>query len=456
MPGGTPTAAAPGPSLGPVPTPSGAQLPGAVLPVRGEVHRIPLAAAPGGALYVSLDSPDGAVIVRLEPSGRPSPGWPVRVPNATSCWFVGAANDGTLRAICDARDIVQPQLCCDTVRAFALGTDGRVLPGWPVEIDVTAAARVVGSELVVVSDLQTTDIWMFGEATHEARVTRIAPNGSLTRGADVPIVYRGGSEDWAIGPDGVAYALTYIAESADQDPPYSTTEIMAVDPGGTVAGWPVPLHGIATALGFAADGSVLATVGGWNEPPVRIVSLHPAGGSVTASSPALAVPGLASGLDCRGPHELLSAAGTNLLAGDVPAFYALDARLAVRPGWPYEPPRALQEKAFPDPDEITLDCGGGVPASPALGPVGTLYVPLAPASDKAGGELVAIGRDGAMVAGWPVKLLRANAGFWEVIVGADRTVYALAAEPESGGASITLLAFAPDSSVLWRVTLVEP
>lgn len=200
---------------------------------------------------------------------------------------------------------------------------------------------------------------------------------------------------------------------------------------------------------------MLATVGGWDEPPVRVVSLQPAGGSLTASSPPLAVPGLASGLDCGGPHELLSAAGTNLLAGDVPAFYALDARLAVRPGWPYEPPRDLQERAFAD-QVILVDCGGGIPASPALGPDGTLYVPLAPASAKAGGELVAIGRDGAMVAGWPVKLLRANAGFWDVSVGPDGTVYALAAEPESGGASMTLLAFAPDSSVRWRVTLVEP
>ena len=45
----------------------------------------------------------------------------------------------------------------------------------------------------------------------------------------------------------------------------------------------------------------------------------------------------------------------------------------------------------------------------------------------------------------------------EVVVGADGTVHALAIEPESsGGSSASILAIAPDSTVRWTTTIIEP
>jgi hypothetical protein len=59
--------------------------------------------------------------------------------------------------------------------------------------------------------------------------------------------------------------------------------------------------------------------------------------------------------------------------------------------------------------------------------------------------------------GWPVVLTRPGAEFWSVVVGADGTAYALAIEPEAGSASwATVLAIAPDSTVLWTTTIIDP
>jgi hypothetical protein len=70
---------------------------------------------------------------------------------------------------------------------------------------------------------------------------------------------------------------------------------------------------------------------------------------------------------------------------------------------------------------------------------------------------VAIAPDGTVRPGWPVYLTKAGAAFWSVDVGADGTVYALAVEPETGRmTSATILAIAPDSTVRYRTTVVEP
>ncbi len=466
-PGSTPGPSSPGVSGPPVatpdpsasitdPPPTGDALPAAALPVRGEEVRVTLEPSMDGVVHAVMAGDEGAVVVRLDATGRPSPGWPVRIPDSTECRFVEAAADGTVRLVCDATDIVQPDLCCDTVRAYALATDGRLLPGWPVEIDVTSAARVVGNDLVVLAHLPTTDTVAFGEVTSEAHLTRIAPDGARSDGPKVDLRDRGGFEEWAIGPDGVAYALSYVATSEGQDPPYTTTEILAVDLGGMVAGWPVDTGEIATALGFSPDGRILVSVGRFDEVGLSVLRFGPAGGSVAEGSDEIPVAGPSSGLDCRGPQELLTSVGRVVLGGDVPAYYALDPGLSIVPGWPYTPPRERQPMAFGGPDPGDLDCGDPPSAVPALGSDGTLYVPLIPISDPDGGELVAVGRDGTVVPGWPIALRRPAAGFWSVAVGPDLTVYALAAELEAAGVSKTLLAIAPDSTVLWRTTLVEP
>lgn len=96
-------------------------------------------------------------------------------------------------------------------------------------------------------------------------------------------------------------------------------------------------------------------------------------------------------------------------------------------------------------------------ALPAAGPNGTLYLPIQARDAKVGGSIVAVGLDGRVRAGWPVELKRPGAEFWSVVVGSDGTVFALAIEPEaSGRSSASVLAIAPDSTVIYSTTIVDP
>ena len=93
---------------------------------------------------------------------------------------------------------------------------------------------------------------------------------------------------------------------------------------------------------------------------------------------------------------------------------------------------------------------------PAVGPESTLYLPRQARDTSVGGRIIAVGPDGRVRAGWPVELTRPGAEFWSVVVGSDGTVYALAIEPEpSDGFSASILAIAPDSTVLWTTTIID-
>jgi hypothetical protein len=135
-------------------------------------------------------------------------------------------------------------------------------------------------------------------------------------------------------------------------------------------------------------------------------------------------------------------------------IFALDSSLKVLPGWPYRPATRLVGPGWDDPS-AELNCSS--PAAPAVGPKGTLYLPLQPRDASVGGTLVAVDRNGSVHAGWPITLQRPGAEFLWTVVGSDGTVYALAKEPEAGNsASVTILAIAPDSTVLYRTTIIEP
>jgi hypothetical protein len=88
---------------------------------------------------------------------------------------------------------------------------------------------------------------------------------------------------------------------------------------------------------------------------------------------------------------------------------------------------------------------------------GTLIPALEARNTKVGGDLVAVGVDGRVRAGWPVELKRPGAAFWSVAVASDGTAYALAIEPESGGKSwASILAIAPDSAIRYSATIIDP
>jgi hypothetical protein len=125
-------------------------------------------------------------------------------------------------------------------------------------------------------------------------------------------------------------------------------------------------------------------------------------------------------------------------------------------GWPITPPDPLViPRPGPESEHEAGYCPGPLP--PAVGPDGTVYLSLEAHDSSAGGSLVAVGPNGRVRAGWPVGLKRAGAEFWTVDVGPDGTVYTLAFEPEPGGTSTaTLLAIAPDSTILYRSTIIAP
>ena len=64
--------------------------------------------------------------------------------------------------------------------------------------------------------------------------------------------------------------------------------------------------------------------------------------------------------------------------------------------------------------------------------------------------------DGWLTAG-PVGLRRVGSAFWSVVVGPDGMVHALAIEREkSYTSSVTILGIAPDSTVRYTTTIVDP
>ncbi len=153
------------------------------------------------------------------------------------------------------------------------------------------------------------------------------------------------------------------------------------------------------------------------------------------------------------------------MAGDGTAFIvssanaqtdviALDPSGQLVAGWPYHSDLGLQETGSCAPDDTGC---GGFRAAPAIGPGNILHLVHARPSDSGGGSVVAIGPDGRVIDGWPVTLTRRGSEFWSVVVGVDGTAYAMAIEPEPNGShSATILAIAPDSDILYNVTIVEP
>ena len=202
------------------------------------------------------------------------------------------------------------------------------------------------------------------------------------------------------------------------------------------------------------------TVGSYTKKTSRVVVFDRAGGSIAAASDELSIATVQGGgfdIDCAAANPnapVVAADGTTYVTSEIDTrIFALDPSLHVMAGWPYTPATPLVRPGSCDPDGLCCL----VNAIPAVGPDDVLYLPLQAAGATAGGTLVAVGRDGRVRPGWPVELRRPGAEFWSVVVGSDGTAYALAVEPEAGDtSSASILAIAPDSTVLYRTTIIEP
>jgi PQQ-like domain len=447
------------PSLDPVPRP-------ATLDIRGSARevgeQIRLAAGPNGTVFVAIPQPDGWVLVLLDRSGQPRPGWPIRVEHSRSCPLMFPVDDGSVRIVCDGTDLPRPINEFADVRAFAFDARGRPLAGWPVLLRPAFAGGMVGDELTVLSWQRLTDAVPTGVVSHEVWVTTAAADGSIASGTRLPRVQTCCGESWGVAPDGVVYSVFTVGE---RDGPgfVEVSQVTALDLSGERTGWPVDVDGIASGPAFLPSGQALLTVGSYDRRTSHVLVIDRDGEAASARSAELPIATGAlfeRGID--GPYEcgvpsprppVVAHDGTIYVTSEIDtAVYALDASLESVPGWPYSPASSRVYRFNP---RSELSCGSF--AIPAVGADGTLYLPLQAGDETIGGSLTAVGRDGLARPGWPVELERPGAEFWSVVVGSDGTVFALAVEPEAGDtSSASILAIAPDSTVRSITTILEP
>ena len=271
-------------------------------------------------------------------------------------------------------------------------------------------------------------------------------------------------DTWAIGPDKVAYG---VMRRANDTGTQATSQLIAVSNAGVPAGFPVALEGVASTPAFDRDGRLHVTVAtvSVDSPyhgPARTLVFDRNGQPVAGGSGDL---GLVASDTCVGIEGSCEGPAAPLVGPDGTAFVigagsqgTIAARVMpsgeMTGGWPYRTDAEHQAASFCEPGDV---CEGYNLAMPAISPDNVLYLIHRAATESTGGSVEAIGPNGRVVSGWPVGLQRAGSGFWSVVVGSDGTVYALAIEPEPGdGSSATILGIAPDSTVRYTTTIVDP
>jgi hypothetical protein len=446
----------------------------------GSVSLAPAAA--GGVWVLVNDLPNlagesgRAVLALLTKDGEPAPGWPQEIRDVDCSVWAGSmwagipasptsqlpvvAPDGSVRLLC----WTSPYDATSAVFALSFDASGAESPGWPVMLPFDPVdARMIDDTLVIATSSPTTDAEGNVQEV-EYRILRISAAGQLEQGQAVAPVDLGNyapnlTIDGApsLAADGVAF-LRWIRDEGLEP----ATDILAFGFDGALPGWPVSVPGIVSAVVAGPDGRYYATASAKVEsvdalaPSQKLVALTPSGTLAVGSD--LPVAGISETTFAGGYAPLRPTLGPGGSAwvpgvdtrGDV-VVHALGPDGTVRGGWPWQSGLPIAEQGRCGQGET----GCGVWRTvPALGPGEVLHVFLAPEDAKSGGQVVAVGPDGRVVDGWPVKLTN-PAGRWDVVVaGTDGTVYATAIESGGRTSTTTLLAIAPDSEVVWRSTVV--
>jgi len=365
-------------------------------------------------------------------------------------------NDGSVRMVCRLRTALG---ALESTRAFGFDARGRPLPGWPVDVDGGyVTGRLSGDTLHLLVTVPIDPQSGGGDATTAYVLVSIDAGGATAPGRTAAVAAEG-NELWGIGPDGVAYGVLPGVASVDMKGASRITRITAEGRG---AG--IPVDGVASALAFDPAGGFVLLSAYPRDRNSRVIRMTRPALDVSARSAPLpfaaADPqsGDTGGCTSTVPAPpQIGADDTILLYSDVDdRVLALDSSLKPAVGWPFELPAALvHPRPGPESEHEAGYCPG--PLAPQVGPDGTVYLALETHTSSLGGSLVGIGSDGRVRAGWPVQLTQASAEFWSLVVGANGTVYTVAYEPSAGGRSTaTLLAIAPDSTILYRTTIVAP
>jgi hypothetical protein len=396
-----------------------------------------------------------AVLALLDTTGQPRAGWPVAVPGATFCDHLLPADDGSVRIVCTMENPDGNMF--DPIGAFAFEPNGRLLDGWPVSIEgFFITGGVVDDDLTLFVSQSLGDVEIEGQPSFSGGLVTIARDGHVDYGVRATDV--GHCCTWKIGPDGVAYG---VVPGIDLSPDSRVSRILAVDHRGVRAGWPVSFDGVTSGPAFGPGGRISVTIA--DASLSRVLVFDPGGTAVSARSAALPIATAEDSEDTGGcavgspQAPVVADDGTTFVYSELePAIYAIGPSLKAIPDWPFEPgaPIAVARPGLESEHEAGY-CP--VPVVPAVGPDLTLYLALEGRDGTVGGRLLAVGSDSQVRPGWPVDLQRPGSEFWSVVVGPDGTAYALAIEPESGGSSsATVLAIAPDSTVRYTTTIIEP
>lgn len=392
-------------------------------------------------LHVSVAGANESVVALLDSSGKPRSGWPIALDGP--CDLPAPASDGSIRLIC--RPTTDGQ-----VRAHAFTPDGRPVAGWPVDLPAGGVARVAGQDLYVMTYVDDNEL----QTVNGIRLLAVAPDGAIRTGTSVTTPDTN-QQEWRaqLGPDGTGYVLAF-PNSVTGD-----TEITAFDLTGSRKGWPAHVRGWFNDLSFGPEGRIYATESHEGQGPSRTRVFDRDGRSLPIGSDPLPVAATGSyagaGPFGGAPPPVVAEDGTSFLVSEDggTTVYGLDATGRVMTGWPYRDTVGLRWTKVP-PGDV------GSPSwrsDPAVGPDGTLYLIHPPREASLGGSIVAIGPDGRIRAGWPVGLTRRGAEFTSLVVAPDGTAYALAVEPEGGGrSSATILAIAPDSTIRYTTTIIDP
>ena len=434
------------------------------LPVRGQGQELgtDIRLAPGAAveLYVSIPTPDGTVLVALvDSTGHPRVGWPIVLEQTPSCSQLLPVMDGSVRIVCTSANTEGNSL--GVVRAYAFDREGTSLPGWPVDLDRYGAdgyfaGRVTGDELTVLAWTSLGDQIQPDQPAGNAWIMSIAPDGSVDVGTKVSYGTDCCIDTWVVGPEGVAYGTVHHFADTRAG---ARSELVAIGATGVPAGFPVAIVGSASRPTLDAAGLIHMTVGTPNERPSGTLVFDTTGRTVDASSGEmdLAPTSEVLGAGAIPVAPLVGRDGTTFvidLSGGITTIAGLGPSGQLMPGWPYRSHVELQRTGICQDGEVCQRTSWG---APAIGRDDTLFLLHAATTSTAGGSIVAVGPDGSVVAGWPVGLKRAGSEVWSIVVAPTGNAYALAVEPEPNRShSATILALAPDSTVLYTLTIVEP
>jgi hypothetical protein len=420
------------------------------LPVSGSYTRsVLMTPGPDGGVYVAVQGDGPVVLALVGTDGAVRPGWPIMI-RTRGCQQLLTAADGTLRALCDGTPEGEG-IQAPITRIHAYDAAGRSLAGWPVDVEGSMyeygapMAAIDGDELTVVVRQYTGDTSEEGEAD-PAQLAIISATGQMRLSDPIQVEC---CVSGVVPGRGIAYLLNrdYFGEGS--------TQVTAFDVNGER--WQTTIDSIVSNPSFDRAGNAYFTTSNMETEVDRVVTVDTSG-RVTQSTDDL--PNQATGgFSGAGPEypgaPIVAPDGSFFVVGfdEAMSIMAFDARGRARGGWPFGPGVDIAEQGLCY--EGDTGCGT-FDVRPQVGPDGTLYMAAMPDSIDGGGPLYAVRANGSQAPGWPVGLKHGGATFWNVIVGSDGGVWALAAEPEGAERySGTLLSIAPDSTVRGRLTITD-